>query len=145
MSLSLADIRKRVMIAILAAGIVLGSAFLWIGIPLLGMWIAGQVTTTSTGFLLAVLGGVPLTMVATGAALYRVVASYERLRPPSPRAHTARSAWNVSLTDERARSRRARTPRTLAEVSMTASATAALVLLLVWFFFMAEMPLAPMQ
>jgi hypothetical protein len=33
----------------------------------------------------------------------------------------------------------------LIDVAMTASAVTALVLLLVWFFFLAEMRLAPMQ
>ena len=40
--------------------IVLGSLFLWIGVPVLGMWIAGQVTTSSVGFLFATLGGIPV-------------------------------------------------------------------------------------
>ena len=37
-----------------------------------------------------------------------------------------------------------RAPRPLVDVAMTASAVTALVLLLVWFFFIAEMQLAPM-
>ena len=50
----------------------------------------------------------------------------------------------MSLSEERAGYRRARAPRPLVDVAMTASAVTALVLLLVWFFFIAEMQLAPM-
>ena len=50
----------------------------------------------------------------------------------------------MSSSDERGTLRRARGPRTLLDVSMTASAVAALVLMAVWFFFLAEAPLAPL-
>jgi len=134
----------RIAAAALALTIVLGSLFLWIGVPVLGMWIAGQVTTSSVGFLFATLGGVPVTMVATGFAIYRLNAVYEGIRPGEPHASRSRSAWNVSLSEERAGFRRQRAPRPLVDVAMTASAVTALVLLLVWFFFIAQMQLAPM-
>ena len=139
------DIALRVAAAALALAIVFGSLFLWIGVPVLGMWVAGQVTTSSVGFLFATLGGIPLTMIATGFAIYRLNAVYEC--DPARRASRApqsRSAWNVSLSEERAGDRRARAPRPLVDVAMTASAVTALVLLLVWFFFIAQMQLAPM-
>ena len=138
------DIALRIAAAALAVAIVLGSLFLWIGVPLLGMWIAGQVTTSSVGFLFATLGGIPLTMIATGFGIYRLNALYEDIRPGERRAPQSRSAWNVSLSEERAGSRRARAPRPLVDVAMTASAVTALVLLLIWFFFIATMHLAPM-
>jgi hypothetical protein len=134
----------RIAAAALAFAIVFGSLFLWIGVPVLGMWIAGQVTTSSVGFLFASLGGIPLTMVGTGFVIYRLNALYEGMRPGGPRASSPRSAWNVSLSEERAGDRRARAPRPLVDIAMTASAVTALVLLLVWFFFIAEMQLAPM-
>ena len=134
----------RIASAALALAIVVGSLFLWIGVPVLGMWVAGQVTTSSVGFLFACLAGVPLTMVATGFLIYRLNALYEGVRPGDRRAPRGRSAWNVSLSEERAGDRRARAPRPLVDVAMTASAVTALVLLLVWFFFIAEMQLAPM-
>ena len=137
-------IALRIAAAALAGAIVFGSLFLWIGVPVLGMWIAGQVTTSSVGFLFASLGGIPLTMIATGFVIYRLNALYEDIRPGENRAAPGRSAWNVSLSEERAGSRRARAPRPLVDVAMTASAVTALVLLLVWFFFIAEMRLAPM-
>ena len=137
-------IAMRIASAALALAIVVGSLFLWIGVPVLGMWVAGQVTTSSVGFLFACLAGVPLTMVATGFVIYRLNALYEGIRPGDHQAPRGRSAWNVSLSEERAGDRRARAPRPLVDVAMTASAVTALVLLLVWFFFIAEMQLAPM-
>lgn len=137
-------IAVRVAAAALACAIVFGSLFLWIGVPVLGMWLAGQLTTSSVGFLFATLSGIPITMVATGFVIYRLNAIYESLRPSERRAPQSRSAWNVSLSDERAGMRRARAPRPLVDVAMTASAVTALVLLVVWFFFIAQMHLAPM-
>jgi len=135
----------RIAAAALALAIVFGSLFLWIGVPVIGMWVAGQVTASSVGFLFVTLGGVPLTMVATGFGIYRLNALYESVRPGDRYAARPHSAWNVSLSEERAGSRRERAPRPLVDIAMTASAVTALVLLLVWFFFIAEMQLAPMS
>ena len=82
-------------------------------------------------------------MVAFGWLLYRVNALYEQMLG-APEGPPARSAWLVSSSDERRALRRARGPRTLLDVSMTASAVAALMLMAVWFFFLAEAPLAPL-
>jgi hypothetical protein len=130
--------------ALLAVAIVLGSAFLWIGVPFLGLWLAGEVATSRQGFLFFVLGSIPLAMAGFGWLLYRVNDAYVRMRG-GPTAAPGRSAWLVSQSDERANLRRKRAPRPLIDVAMTASAVTALVLLLVWFFFLAEMRLAPMQ
>lgn len=135
---------ERVLAAIAAALIIAGSLFLWIGIPLLGMWIAGELTSSPQGFLFAVLGGIPLAMIGTGFLLYRLNATYERLRHREGGSGT-RSAWLVSQSDERSSLRRARAPRSLVDVALTTSAVLAIVLVIVWFFFLAEMHLAPMQ
>lgn len=124
--------------AILAVAIVLGSAVLWIGIPILGLWLAGRFTTTAEGFLFATLGGIPVAMIAFGWVLYRVNALYERARGPEAGADRHRSAWLVSLSAERAGSRRARAPRRLIDVAMTVSLSTALVLMAVWFFFFSK-------
>jgi hypothetical protein len=127
--------------ALLALAIVAGSAVLWIGIPLLGLWLAGRFTTTAEAFLFATLGGIPLAMVGFGWVLYRVNALYMRSRGPgdSGRQH---SGWLVSLSDERGSSRRARAPRRLIDVAMTVSLCTALVLMAIWFFFFSKMWLA---
>jgi hypothetical protein len=124
---------------LLAVAIVLGSAALWIGIPFGGLWLAGELTTTAQGFLFATLGGIPLAMTAAAWLLYRVNDLYERSRGPQGGGERRRSAWLVSSSDERSRVRRARAPRPLIDVAMTVSATTALVLMAIWFFFFSQM------
>ena len=125
-------------VAALAVAIVAGSAFLWIGVPVLGLWLAGELTSSAQTFLFAALGGIPTAMVACGWLLYRLNAVYEGLRGEERAPGSQRSGWLVSLSDERAPHRRARAPRPLIDVAMTVSAVAALVLMVVWFFFIAE-------
>ena len=134
---------RAVALAALGVVIVLGSVFLWIGIPVGLLWLGGQLTSTSTGFLFAALAGIPLAMVGFGWLLYRVNGVYERLHGDEG-AGGPRSPWLRGLSDERAGFRRARAQRRLIDVAMTGSAVLALVLLLVWFFFLAEMHLAPL-
>ena len=139
------DAFERLAEATLAVLLVVGSGFLWIGIPWGGFWLAGELTTTAEGFLFAVLGGVPLAMVVYGWLLYRLSDVYEGLRGDERQAAVGRAAWLVASSDERRKSQRARAPRTLIDVAMTGSATVALVLLLVWFFLFAHMtPVTPL-
>ena len=125
--------------AVLAVAVVLGSAAMWIGIPLGGLWLAGELTTTAQGFLFATLGGIPLAMTASAWLLYRVNDLYERRRGVAGGGGRRRSAWLGASSDERSRVRRARAPRALIDVAMTVSATAALILMAIWFFFYSEM------
>jgi hypothetical protein len=128
---------RATMTGVLAVVIVVGSVVLWIGIPVLGLWLAGELTTDAQGFLFATLGGIPLTMVAFGWLLYRVNDMYERGR--LQQGGPAHSAWLVSSSEERAQSRRARAPRRLIDVAMTVSVSTALVLMVIWFFFFSKM------
>ena len=123
--------------ALLAVAVVLGSAALWIGIPFGGLWLAGELTSTAQGFLFATLCGIPLAMTASAWLLYRVNDRYERSR--GTEGGRRRSAWLVSSSDERNRLRRARAPRPLIDAAMTVSATTALVLMAIWFFFYSQM------
>jgi hypothetical protein len=123
----------------LAGLIVLGSAMVWIGIPFGGLWLAGRFTTRAEDFLLVVLVAIPTAMVAFGWVLYRVNALYMRRRGPYQGDGRSHSAWLVSLSDERARSRRERAPRPLIDTAMTTSLTIALVLMAIWFFFLSKM------
>ncbi len=143
--IDLRELGRAVAAPFLAVLVVLGSAFLWIGIPLAGMWIVGQLTVTPTGFLLTILGGIPLAMVVFGWLLYRLNGVYERVAGTDPAGGPPRSAWLVASSDERRKARVARRPRRLIDVTMTGSAIVAMLLLLVWFFFFAHMHLAPMQ
>ena len=139
------SLQQNIAIALLAATIVLGSAFVWIGIPVLGFWLAGQITSDQQIFLFTAFGVIPLSMIGFGWLLYRINAVYESLLGDDRPGAGGRSPWLVSLSDERARSRRQRAPRRLIDVAMTASAITAMFLMLVWFFFIAETILAPMQ
>jgi hypothetical protein len=132
------NVLEALAVAALALMIVAGSAFLWIGIPVLGFWVAGKFTTTSELFLLVALGTVPPAMVGFGWVLYRVNAVYERLRGGGRPATSPRSAWLVSSSDERAGVRRARAPRSLIDVALAVSAVVALVLMVVYFLFIGE-------
>ena len=78
-------------------------------------------------------------MTAFAWLLYRVNGLYERSRGTDGAGGRRRSAWLVSSSDERSRVRRARAPRPLIDVAMTVSATTALVLMAVWFFFYSQM------
>ena len=131
----------RLALAGLAVAIVAGSALMWIGLPLLGFWLAGELTTTAEGFLFATLGGVPLAMAGLGWLLYRLSRIYESSRGDRRKGAGPRSAWLVSSSEERAQLRRARAPRPLIDVAMTVSAVAAIVIMAIWFFFFAEMTL----
>ena len=119
--------------------IVIGSAAMWIGIPLGGLWLAGELTSTAQGFLFATLGGIPLAMTASAWLLYRLNDLYERSRAVPGDRGRRRSAWLVASSDERTRIRRARAPRPLIDVAMTVSATTALILMAIWFFFYSQM------
>jgi len=106
--------------ALLGIAIVVGSAMLWIAIPFGGLWLVGELTSRAQGFLFATLGGIPLAMTAAAWFLYRVNDGYERSR-----------------AGEAGAGRRA--PRALIDVPMTISATVALVLMAIWFFFYSHM------
>ncbi len=135
-------VTRALTIALLAVSVVVGSAMLWIGLPVAGLWLAGELTDRAEMFLFVALLGIPLSMVVCGWVLYRLNGLYEDMRG-GPAGPPHRSAWLASSSAEREKLRRARGPRTLIEVSMTASAVAALVLIAIWFFFFADSPLAP--
>jgi hypothetical protein len=135
------DLARALAAAVVAVALIAGSAFVWIGVPVLGLWTAGELTTSSEDFLLLVLGGVPLTMVAFGWLLYRLNGVYENLRRDATSTTHAQSSWLVSSSDERRRLRVKQARRPLIDVAMSASVVAALVLLAIWFFFIADMSL----
>ena len=134
---------RRLVAVCLAVVIVVGSAVLWMGVPIAGFWAAGRLTSNAESFLLFALGTIPIAMVLMGWGLYRVSARYEALRARD-RSGEGRSAWLVSLSEERAVLRRRRAGRPLVDVAMTASAVTAIVVMMVWFFLFATMRLAPL-
>ena len=134
---------ERVAAAALAVVIVLGSALVWIGVPVAGLWVAGRVTTDPLRFVMFSLLAIPSTMVALGWLLYRAGDHYERLRGAERHASSPPS-WRSSLSEERASDRRRKGGRSLIDISMTVSAITALVVMAIWFFFYATSTLAPL-
>jgi hypothetical protein len=133
---------ERLAAACLAVVIVAGSALLWIGVPVGGVWLAGRVTGDGVAALLVALVAIPAAMTGVGWLLGQASAHYEALRGRAPDVPGPPS-WRASLGEERAGNRRARRPRRLLDTAMTISASAALVLLTIWFFFFAELRLSP--
>jgi hypothetical protein len=128
--------------AYLAIVIVVGSALLWVGVPVAGLWLAGRVTSDALTAVLFALLAIPVAMVGVGWALYEANARYEALHGGAARRRSP-PAWRSSLGEERASTRRRAGGRSLIDVSMTVSACAALVVLAIWFFFFAELRLSP--
>ncbi len=126
--------------AALALVIIVGSLITWIGIPLMWIWIAGQLIDEYPSIYLLALGACPLTMILWGWLLYRINAIYLELSPPPPDAPgIQRSAWLGSLSGERKPRRR---EASLLDVSMIVSVIIALTAMAVWFFVFAHHPLA---
>jgi hypothetical protein len=134
---------ERIAIVALAVVIVLGSALVWIGVPVAGLWVAGRITTDPLRFVMFSLLAIPSTMVALGWLLYVAGGHYERLRG-TERHGTSPPSWRSSLSEERASDRRRKGGRALIDISMTASAITALVVMAIWFFFYATSTLAPL-
>jgi hypothetical protein len=133
---------ERLAAACLAVAIVAGSALVWIGVPVGGIWVAGRVTGDGIAALLLALVAIPAAMTAVGWLLGQASARYEELRG-RPADQPGPPSWRASLSEDRAGNRRARRPRRLLDAAMTISASTALVLLVIWFFFFAEFRLSP--
>jgi hypothetical protein len=135
-------VRASVATVCLAVVIVAGSALLWVGVPVGGLWLAGHVTSDALTAVLFALLAIPVAMVAVGWGLYEANARYEALHGGAARRRSP-PAWRTSLGEERASSRRRAGGRSLIDVSMTVSACAALLVMAIWFFFFAELRLSP--
>ena len=131
------ELLEGLVMAALAFVIVTGSLFVWIGLPLGGLWLAGRITAEPEHFLLLALCGIPTAMVVFGFLLYRVGRVYEMLRGPRG-GLPQRTAWLRSSSDTSRRAGADRAPRQLIDSAMIASAWTAVVLMAIWFFFFAE-------
>lgn len=131
------DLPLGVYRAALAATIVLGSLALWIGIPALWIWFAGQLSSDYPSIYMVALAGCPLTMALWGWALHRIDCVYTELGAPPAEADDGepRPAWLGSVSGER-RPRRHRA--SLLELSMIVSVIIALTAMTVWFFAFAH-------
>ncbi len=117
----------------LAAGIFLGSLALWIVVPFGSLWIASHLGDDAQTVVLSTLIICPIAMLLCGLGLSWLYGAY--LRVSGARVSRDRTAWLGSLSGDR-RPKRGRRP--ILDMSLTISAGTAIVLLLVWFLFLAE-------
>jgi len=116
----------------LVVGIFLGSLALWVVVPFGSLWFASRMSGDATTVMLIVLIVCPLMMLAVGLMLGALYRTY--LRVSGAVDQKGRTAWLGSLSGGRG----PRKPRPILDISLTISASSAIVLLLVWFFFFAE-------
>jgi len=114
---------------------VVGSLFLWIGIPFAWIWGVSHMVKSSQpslGPYLVVLFGMPVTMWLMGKVLFRLNHAYSRVtgRPYEVRVQLP---WHKSLRDSSDPSPRA----SVLEVVMIVSVSVALLAFGIWFFFFA--------
>jgi hypothetical protein len=119
----------------LIALMAIGSVLMWLGAPIFWIWLASQMVDTSApqaGPYLVIIAGIPITMVLLGKGLSMLNRIYADLmgtvsdvRVPAP--------WLRSMRGERGSTR----PRTVLDVVMVWSVGAAVVVMGLWFFFVA--------
>jgi hypothetical protein len=117
----------------LAAGIFVGSMALWVVVPFGSLWIASKIGDDAQTVVFAALFICPIAMLLCGLGLSWLYAQY--LRVSGQRVTQERTAWLGSLSGDR-KPKRGRRP--ILDTSLTISAATAIVVLLVWFFFLAE-------
>ncbi|HYF25215.1 MAG TPA: hypothetical protein VD931_05705 [Baekduia sp.] len=130
------DPGTRLLAVLLIALMAVGSVLLWLGIPFLWIYGASQVVESSQpsmGAYVAVLIGIPTTMVLVGKGLSRLNHLYGELTGTTPTVKV-RTPWLRSLRGEREPAH----PRTVLDVVMVVSVSVAIVLFGIWFLFLAE-------
>lgn len=124
---------SRLLELTLAASIFVGSLALWVVVPFGSLWIASHVGDDAQTVVLSALIICPIAMLLCGLGLSWLYGAY--LRVSGARVSRGRTAWLGSLSGGRGK---ARGRRPILDTSLTISAATAIVLLLVWFFFLAE-------
>ena len=108
---------------------------MWLGAPVLWLWIAGQtskVSGTGMGSILLVIIGIPVTIYAIGKVLARVDERYTAAFGPTDTVTTRTVAkWMQSMRNSPAEDE----PPTMLITIMLASVSAAGLLIALWFIF----------
>ena len=117
----------------LAAGVFVGSLALWVIAPFGGLWLASKLAKDAVTMMIYALFICPVLMTACAFGLGAVYRAY--LRVSGAEATRDRTAWLDSLSGDR-RLKRGRRP--ILDFSLTFSAITAIVVLLVWFLFLAK-------
>jgi hypothetical protein len=130
-----AAVLKKPAALLLILGMVLGSIFLWIGIP--AAWIYGvsqmvDTTQPQIGPYLAIIVGVPATMAIFGRFLYKMNQVYERVTGQTSEVRV-QLPWHRSMRGERGSGRRTN----VLEFVMICSVGLCLLVFGIWFLFFA--------
>ena len=113
----------------------MGSLVLWIVIPVAWILLASRMTDTTQptlGPYLAVIVGIPVTMMIVGKLLARLNGVYGRVTGEDPMVRV-QMPWHRSMRGEREAPR----PRTMLDVVMVLSVSLALLVFGIWFFLFA--------
>ena len=130
-----AAVLKKPTALLLIVVMVLGSIFLWIGIPAIWIWGVSQTVDTTQpqiGPYLAIIVGVPVTMAVFGRFLYRMNQVYERVTGQTSEVRV-QLPWHRSMRGERSSGRRTN----VLEFVMICSVGLCLLAFGIWFLFFA--------
>jgi hypothetical protein len=122
----------------LVAVMAVGSGFMWVGLPLLLVYAASQVSSSSQpslGPYMIIIIGLPLGMFAIGKGLGALDRYYGRLRG-TPEDTRQRATWLRSMRGERGPTRQV----TVLDVVMIVSVGICLFVGAIWFFLFAGDP-----
>jgi hypothetical protein len=115
-----------------------GSVLMWLGAPVLWLWLAGQtskVSGTGMGSILMVLIGIPVTVYAIGKVLARVDERYTVAFGPTDTSATRTVAkWMQSMRNSPSEDE----PPTMLVTVMLVSVTCAIVVVGLWFIFFSK-------
>jgi hypothetical protein len=123
----------------LIVAMILGALTLWVGSPVLWLWIGSQMTSSQQGrmgpyFVVAI--GILASTVAVAFGLARLQRLYEEVTGQEATVQV-RLAWLRSLRDERNPDTRI----TVLDLILVTTATVAVLAFLVWFLVFAGSPL----
>jgi hypothetical protein len=119
----------------LIVAMILGALTLWVGSPVLWLWIGSQMTSSQQGrmgpyFVVAI--GILASTVAVAFGLARLQRLYEEVTGQEATVHV-RLAWLRSLRDERNPDARI----TVLDLILVTTAVVAILAMAVWFFVFA--------
>jgi hypothetical protein len=130
---AMGGLSRRLLEYALAAGIFIGSLALWVVVPFGSLFLASKIGDDAQTVVFAALFICPIAMLVCGLGLSWLYAQY--LRVSGANITRDRSAWLGSLSGDR---KKQRGRRPILDTSLTISAATAIVVLLLWFFFLAE-------
>jgi hypothetical protein len=117
---------------------VLGALMLWLGNPVIWLWVGSQMTESQQGEFgpyVVVALGILASTVAVSLALGRLSRAYDRVSG-SDRSVRVRLPWLRSMRDERAPDREI----TVLDLILICTAIAAIISFVVWFVLFAGSP-----